>query len=189
MKKILIICTTLIMMSSCIEHAHIYRKLSNEDAAAVPYQMGQKVDFVNQDGDTLTYEVIFDDTYPYDQDRYYLRTHEGTGKIPKDDYYCYARTVILECEQNSHSLGFTILPDKELVFYYGYDIDFEGSLQSYQPHVSIDGINYTNVHHEILYSQYTGQLIYDWYYNEAFGLLFVQYNDQSLTRIPSSQDG
>lgn len=188
MKKLLIICTTLIMMSSCIEHAHIYRKLSDEDAAAIPYQLGQRVDFLNQDGDTLTYEAVFDDTYPYDQDRFFSRTHEGIGTIPKDDYYCYARTVILECEQNNHSLGFTICPDKELIFYYGYDIDLGGSLWSYQPSASLNGYNYSNVHHEILYSQYTGQLIYDWYYNEAFGLLFIQYYDQSLTLIPSSQD-
>lgn len=188
MKKLWIICTTLIMMSSCIEHAHIYQKLSDEDAAAIPYQLGQRVDFVNQDGDTLTYEVVFDDTYPYDQDRFFSRTHEGTGMIPKDDYYCYARTVILECEQN-HSLGFTILPGKDLIFYLGNEFDLNGNLLSYQPYTSLDDTEYTNVHHEILYSQYTGQLIYDWYYNEAFGLLFIQYYDQSLTRVPSRQDG
>ena len=37
MKKLLIICTTLIMMSSCIEHAHIYQKLTDEDAAYVKH--------------------------------------------------------------------------------------------------------------------------------------------------------
>ena len=187
MKKILIICTTLLMMSSCIEHAHIYQKLSDEDAAAIPYQMGQRVDFVNQGGDTLTYEVVFDDTYPYDQDRFFSRSHEGTGKLSNDDYSCYARTVILECEQNNHCLGFTIRPDRDLIFSFGNDLDLNGNLLSYQPYASLDGTHYANVHHEILYSQYTGQLIYDWYYNEEFGLLFIQYYDQSLTRIPSIQ--
>ena len=40
------------------------------------------------------------------------------------------------------------------------------------------------VHHEILYSQYTGELIYDWYYSEELGLLYFKKGDFSLTRIP-----
>ena len=183
MKKLLIFCTVLIMMSSCIEHAHIYMKLTDEDAAAIPYQLEQTVDFIDQNGDTLTFEVVFDDTYPYDQDRFFNRLHEGTGKIPKDDYDCYARTVILDCSQSGQCLGFTIRPEKELTFYFDYDIDLNGSLLAFKPLEWIDGTEYKNVHHEILYDQHTGQLIYDWYYNEEFGLLNIQYYNKSLTLI------
>ena len=183
MKKLLMIGMTLFLMSSCIEHAHIYLKLTDEDAAVIPYQMGQTVDFVDQNGDTLTYQVAFDDTYPYDQDRYFNRLHTGTRKIPKDDYYCYARTVILDCEQTGASLGFTIRPGKELTFYFGNEIDLSGSIWSTRP-CTVNGIEYENVHHQILYSQYTGELIYDWYYNEEYGLLRIQCYDKSLTRVP-----
>ena len=183
MKKIFLIGMTLIMMSSCIEHAHIYMKLSDEDAAAIPYQLGQTVDFIDQDGDTLTYRVTFDDTYPYDQDRFYSQIHSGTGKIPADDYYCIARTVCLECEQGGTRLGFTIRPNKELTFYFGNLIDLEGSLLTNGPE-TVDGIDYEHVHHQILYNQSTGTLLYDWYYNEEYGLLHINHNGQSLTRVP-----
>ena len=182
MKKLLMIGMTLLMMSSCIEHAHIYLKLSDEDAAAIPYQMGQTVDFVDQNGDTLTYTVTYDETYPYDIDRYYNRL--GPDDKPYyDNYYCYARTVILDCEQNGPTLGFTILPEKELTFYFGSDIDLNGNLLNTAPY-TVDGVDYENVHHGILYSQYTGELIYDWYYSEEYGLIQVKYYDKSLTRVP-----
>ena len=164
MKKLLIFCITLIMMSSCVKHANIYMKLTNEDAAAIPYPMDQTVDFVDQSGDTLTYKVTYDVTYPYDIDRYYNRL--GPDDKPYyDDYSCYARTVILDCDWNGSSLGFTILPEKEIYFYFGTDIDL-------------------NVLHGILYSQYTGELIYEWAYNEEYGLLQIKYYDKSLTRVP-----
>ena len=182
MKKLLIFCTALIMMSSCVKQARVYMKLTDEDAAAIPYQMEQTVDFVDQNGNILTYKVTYDETYPYDIDRYHNRL--GPNDKPYyDDYYCYARTVILDCEQNGTSLGFTILPEKELYFYFSNNIDLNGSMLNTAPY-TVDGVDYENVHHEILYSQYTGELIYDWYYNEEYGLLQIKYYDQSLTRIP-----
>lgn len=178
----MIIGMTLLMMSSCIEHAHIYLKLTDEDAAAIPYQMGQTVYFLDQNGDTLTYTVTYDETYPYDIDRYFNRL--GMDDKPYyDDYYCYARTVILDCDQNGPTLGFTILPQKEIFFYYSTEIDLNGSLLNCGP-ITVDDTDYENVHHEILYSQYTGELIYDWYYSETLGLIQIRYYDQSLTRIP-----
>ena len=170
MKKLFIICTTLIMMSSCIEHAHIYVKLSDEDAAAIPYSMGQSVEFLNQNGDTLSYVVTYDETYPYEEDRYHSASKT---QIYYDESYCYARTVILQCEKTGHRLGFTVRPQKELTFYFGEEIDLTTML-SPDPEV---------VHHETLYSQHTGELIYDWYYSESSGLLYIKYYDQSLSSI------
>lgn len=181
MKKLLIFCTALIMMSSCVKQAHIYMKLTDEDAAAIPYQMGQTVEFIDQNGDTLTYKVTYDETYPYDIDRYYNRL--GPDDKPYyGNYDCYARTVILDCDWNGASLGFTILPEKYIYFYFGSDIDLNGNLLNTAPY-TVEGVDYENVHHGILYSQYTGELIFDWAYNEEYGLLYIKYYDKSLTRI------
>ncbi|MBO6026477.1 MAG: hypothetical protein J6P73_04445 [Bacteroidales bacterium] len=166
MKKLFIFCVTLVMMSSCIEHANIYVKLSDEDAAAIPYQLDQTVDFIDQHGDTLTYVVTYDETYPYDQDRY----HSTSRTQIYDDYYYYARTVILECKKTGERLGFTIRPQKEFTFHFGEELDLATVLPS----------GNGNVHHEILHDPDTGELIYDWYYNEENGLMLFKYYDQSL---------
>lgn len=171
----------LLMMSSCVQYPDIFLLLSDEDAAAIPYQMDQKVSFVNQNGDTLTYQVIYDETYPYDTDRYFSYTSKMQ---PRQDYFCFARTVILECEKTGEHMGFTIRPQKELSFYYGNEVDLSGSLLQATDSYTIDGINYGQVYQQILYSQHTGELIYNWYYNEEYGLLYIKYYDQSLTRIP-----
>ena len=179
MKKLLIFCATLILMSSCIEHARIYVKLTDEDAAAIPYQIGQAVDFLDQNGDTLTYIVTYDETYPYDQDRY----HYPAKTSIYEEYYSYARTVILECEKTGKRLGFTIRPEKELAFYFDNEFDLYGSLQTNAP-FTVEGIDYEHVHHQILYDSSNGQLIYDWYYNEEYGLIYIKYYDQLLKRVP-----
>ena len=181
MKKIIYICAMLLMMSSCMQYPEIYMLLSDEDAAAIPYQKGQKVSFVNQNGDTLVYQVTFDDIYQYDIDHFY---NYGSKMQPRDDFYCYVRTVIMECAENGTKLGFTIRSlQKELTFYFGDETVLSGSLLIQEP-CNVNGVDYENVHHEILYNQYTGELIYDWYYNEEFGLLQIKYYDKSLTRIP-----
>lgn len=180
MKKVIYLCAMLLMMSSCVQYPQIYMLLTDEDKAAIPYQMGQKVRFVDQNGDTLTYQVTHDEIYPYDIDYYYSHS----SKLhPADDYFCYARTVILECEAMGTNLGFTIRPQKELSFYFGNDIDLNGSLLNTAPY-TVEGVEYENVHHGILYSQYTGELIFDWAYNEEYGLLYIRYYDKSLTRVP-----
>lgn len=180
MKKVIYFCTMLLMMGSCVQYPDIFLRLSDEDAAAIPYQMDQKVSFVNQDGDTLTYQVVYDETYPYDADRYY--SFESKMQ-PRQDYFCYARTVILECAETGERLGFTVCPQKELSVYYGNEIDMNGSLLQAADSYTLDGIEYEHVLQQILYSQYTGELIYNWYYNEEFGLIYFKYYDQSLTLL------
>lgn len=190
MKKLLILGMTLLMMSSCVKHAQVYLLLSEEEAAAIPYQMGQNVNFINQNGDTLTYSVTRDVTYPYNSDQYINAINGGDVMHPERyNYNCYARTVILTTEGQPYKnrLCFTIRPEKDFTFSFGdQEFDLEGSLFTNGPSniSTINGDNYESVHHQILYSQYTGELIYDWYYNEEFGLLYFQKGDFSLTRIP-----
>lgn len=57
MKKFVIIGIILLLASSCVKHPNIILKISEEEAAAIPYEMGQTVKFLNQDGDTLTFQV------------------------------------------------------------------------------------------------------------------------------------
>lgn len=187
MKKIMIIGMTLLMMSACVKHADIYMLLSDEDATAIPYQQGQTVKFLDQNGDTVTYQVERDVIYPYNDDQYINAIHGGDVMHPAHhSVECYARTVNL-CEQSyANRFCFTVKPGKEFSFCF---ISSEGelNLDMYLPSndtCTINGIDYERVHHEILYSQYTGELLYDWYYNEEFGLLYFKKGDFSLIRIP-----
>ena len=187
MKKIWTIGMMLLLMSSCVKHADIYLKLSEEDAAAIPYREGQTVKFLNQDGDTVTYEVTRDEIYPYNGEQYINAIHGGDVMHPAPhSTECYARTVILYEQSYTNHMCFTVKPGKEFSFYF---ISNEGelNLDMYLPSVSsctINGIDYEHVHHEILYSHFTGELLYDWYYNEEFGLFYFEKGNFSLTRIP-----
>ena len=184
MKKILFIGMMLLMMSSCVKHADISLKLSDEDAAAIPYREGQTVKFLNQDGDTLSFQLVRDEIYPYDAGQY-NNALNGGDLMHSDSHSteCYARTVILICEEwNGKRLCFTARPERMFSFY-SDGIDLDISLWPYNT-CTINGIDYEYVHHEILYSQFTGELLYDWYYNKEFGLLYFQKGDCSLTRIP-----
>ena len=189
MQKLLFIGMTLWMMSSCMKHAQIYVKLSDEDAALIPYHEDQTVKFLNQNGDTMTYQVTRDITYPYNDAQYSNAVWGGDVIYPDpymypDHLYCYARTVVLRSElPNAQMLGFTIRPERDFSFFCSDGTQLDMTLWPTAPY-TIDGIDYEDVHHEILYSHYTGELLYDWYYNEEFGLLYFTKGDISLTRIP-----
>ena len=193
MKKILIMSMMLLMMSACVKHPDIFVKLSDTDAAAIPYEQGQSVKFLDQNGDTVTYQVTRDVIYPYNNDQYNNALNGGDVMHPAHhSIECYARTVNLNiCEPSytfSRRLCFTVKPEKEFSFCYGSGFGEDGinldmSLLTNGP-CTVNGIDYEHVHHEILYSQYTGELLYDWYYNEEYGLLYFKKGDSSLTRIP-----
>ena len=188
MKKLLILGMTLLMMSSCVKHAQIYMLLSKEDAAAIPYQMGQTVTFLNQNGDTVTYKVTRDITYPYNEEQYINALHGGDVMHPaQNSIECYARTVNLTTEQSyANRLCFTVKPEKVFTFCFDggqNEFNLDMSLLVNGP-CTVNGIDYEHFHHDALYSQYTGELIYDWYYNEELGLLYFKKGDFSLTRIP-----
>ena len=188
MKKFILIGIALLMMSSCVKHPDIYVKLAEEDATAIPYQEGQTVSFLDQNGDTLTYHVTRDVTYPYNEDQYINAINGGDVMHPAHhSIECYARTVNLNIEQSyKNRLCFTARPKKEFTFSFDFGnngIDLEMYLLS-NSSCTIDGIDYENVHHEILYSHYTGELLYDWYYSEELGLLYFKKGDFSIIRIP-----
>ena len=62
MKKIIMMCMVLLAISSC-KKENDYVPLSEEDTAAIPYQMGQTVKFLNQDNDTVVCQVTWDQTH------------------------------------------------------------------------------------------------------------------------------
>ena len=79
---------------------------------------------------------------------------------------------------------FTIYPEKVLSFNWNNDLVLCRDLLSTDETFSINGTTYEHVTHDRLYNQYTGAMLYDWYYNERFGLLYFEKGDLSLTRIP-----
>ncbi len=183
MKKLLLIGMTLMMMNSCVKHPEIYNKLTEEEAAAIPYQLGQIVDFLDQNSETLTFQVTRDITYPYNEEQYHNAIY-GEVSTPSY-YYCYARTVVLTCVQGSKQLCFTVLPQKEFIFSFvgfGSDLKLNGYLSPNDTYQIYD-TEHIQVHHEILYSHYTDELLYDWYYSEELGLLNFKKGDFSITRI------
>lgn len=185
MEKLLSICMMIVMATSCVKHPTIILKVSDEESTAIPYQMGQNVKFVDQNGDTLTYKVTRDITYPYSGEQSYYAIH-GEELFQPSCYSCYARSVVLTCNRGNKLLAITLIPRKEFLF----SIENEGSYFDLGGHFSfngsctINGINYENVQHEILRDQETDELLYDWCYNEAFGLLYFRKGDFELTRIP-----
>lgn len=183
MKKIMIICMTLLVMSACVEEPDIYKLLPASEAALIPYQMEQTVDFLNQNGDTLTYTVILDDTHLFDGEYYCPYGDEKMHYIPRN--YCYARSVNMECGQTSEKLSFTIIPGKELFVFWDRDLLIDCVL-SYNPTetVTIGGTTYNQVHSGILYSSQTGELLYEWHYNAEYGLISAKYDGKSLTLLP-----
>jgi hypothetical protein len=183
MKKIIMICLALLAISAC-KKENDYVLLSEEDVAAIPYQMGQTVKFLNQDNDTVVCQVVGDFTHPSDGYDYYH--NYGADSIyfgmPRD--YCYARTVDLACDTYPFFISFTILPEKEMFFNWHHELVLCCELLPTDETFSINGTTYEHVTHDRLYNQYTGAMLYDWYYNEKLGLLYFEKGDFSLTRIP-----
>jgi len=178
MKKIIVICMVLMAMSAC-KKENDYVPLSEEDAAAIPYQMGQTVKFLNQDNDTVVFKVTYDQTYLSDfNDEIHVLDFSAPG------VYYYTRTVELSSETYPSFIYFTVYPEKGMCFNWNNELVISCDLPSSYENVPINGIGYEFVHHEKLYNQYTGEMLYDWYYNEEYGLLYFEKGDVSLTRIP-----
>ena len=183
MKKSIMIIMALIALCSCSKNVELL-SLSEEDATAIPYQMGQTVRFLNQDNDTVVFQVVGDQIHPSDGYDYY---HNYGGDsiyygMPKN--YCYARTVDLNSETYPFFISFTILPEKEIYFNWHHELVICRELLPTDETFSINGTTYEHVTHDRLYNQYTGAMLYDWYYNEEFGLLYFEKGDFSLTRFP-----
>ena len=182
MKKMIIICMVLLAMSAC-KKENDYVTLSNEEAAAIPYQVGQLVKFLTQDNDTVAFQVTWDETSlaDYHNDHNYLSEPlDFSSPIS----YCNARTVQLTSETYPFFMEFTIYPEKVLSFNWNNDLVICRELLPTDETFSINGTTYEHVTHDRLYNQYTGAMLYDWYYNEKLGLLYFEKGDFSLTRIP-----
>lgn len=184
MKRHLIFCIALVaLMASCVKEPTILRRLSAEDAAAIPYRKGQTLDFVNENNDTLTFTVTYDETKPFSED-YWEYPYNGKMSIIRQPW-CYARTVQMYSLSDSTNalLMFTVIPEKHLYFRNNEMalpyIDLKEDTQT----MEVNGVTYENVHVNS-YTNPTGEYFHLWYYSEEVGLIAVKTQNHSLTLIP-----
>ena len=203
MKRHLIFCIALVaVMASCVKEPQIYRRLTEEEAAIVPYQMGQTIRMLNQDDDTLCFTVVHDTTF-VSNDRYDPR-YNPSGKMSIEPRpYFYAREVVLQSPpEDSCLLRYIVVPDKEVsVSYEKRRLDHDNHGNSYYWHVimgrtlplndlptttfTIGTTTYENVHvDQGSYMADTTNISYAWYYSEQLGLLAAKHGENTLTLIP-----
>ena len=199
MKRHLIFCIALVaVMASCVKEPLIYRRLTDEEAAIVPYQMGQTIRMLNQDSDTLCFTVVHDTTYVaynYDDSRY----HPSEKKIGPRPYF-YAREVVLQSPpEDSCLLRCIVAPEKVVTITYEKFLLFQD--REFYWHTllgrtlplndlatttfTIGATTYEDVHvDQGSYMVDTTMVSYAWYYSETEGLLTVKHGNYSLTWIP-----
>jgi len=185
MKRHLILCIALVaVMASCVKEPRIYRILSDEEAAVVPYQMEQTAKFLNENGDTLCFTVVHDTTFVteyYDQ----IYFPEAKMKYYPQPYF-YMRQVVMQGRpQNSYLLRFSVAPDKVVtVIWHSFGRTL--SLNDLPTTTfTIGETTYENVHiDQGSYMADTAMISYAWYYSEQFGLLAAKHGEYSLTLIP-----
>lgn len=182
MKNTITICVVLVLlMSSCLEEPGIYRLLPDEDAAAIPYRVGDQLSMINQDGDTINFIVTYDETEVYDgYDDWDYSDDTKTSIEPLP--WCYGRTVQLRSYADNVRLAFIVLLDKRFVFRWdnwGLPCMLDGETQT----ISVNGATYENVFVRQEYNAETGEPLYQWYYCESVGLIAVRRGDLSLTLV------
>ena len=185
MKKHLIFCIALVaLMASCVKEPTILRRLSAEDAAAIPYRKGQTLDFVNENNDTLTFTVTYDETKPFSEDYWDFYTYDYSKMEIIRQPWCYARTVVLRNSDSTfHEMLFTVIPERHLYFRWNNGmalpyIDLKGGTEA----VEVNGVTYENVHVNS-YTNPTGEYFHLWYYSEEVGLIAVKDQSHSLTLL------
>ena len=187
MKRQLIFCIALVaLMTSCVKEPRILRLLPAEDAAAIPYYTGQTVNFMDENGDTLTFNVTYDETKPFSEDCWGDYADDSRLSIIRQPW-CYARTVVLRRDADSsiHELLFTIIPDKYLYFRWNYEMSLPYlNLNDTTETVEMNGVTYENVHVSQYYDPANGELYHLWYYNEEAGLIAAKNREHSLILIP-----
>lgn len=185
MKKHLIFCIALVaLMTSCVKEPSILRRLTTEEANAIPYHKGQTVSFLNENGDTLSFVVTYDETKPFSED--YWEYPYGSKMYVIRQPWCYARTVQMYSHSDSTRdlMMFTAVPDKYL--YFRNDemalpyIDLKGETET----VEVNGVTYENVHVSSYHHPNFDELDHLWYYSEEVGLIAVKKREHSLTLIP-----
>ena len=186
MKKHLIFCIALVaLMASCVKEPTIYLRLPEEDAASIPYQKEQTLNFVNQDGDTLLYIVTYDEIKPFSEDSWGFVYYEDSKTSIIRQPWCYARTVQLRCYTDSTDsrMLFTVIPDK-MLYFQNYEMsipnyDLKGATET----IEVNGVTYENVHVSSYYHPYNGELDHLWYYSKEVGLIAVKKGANSLTLV------
>ena len=200
MKRHLIFCIALVaVMASCVKEPQIYRRLTEEEAAIVPYQMGQTIRMLNQDNDTLCFTVVHDTTF-VSNDRYNPRYNPSGKKIEPRPYF-YAREVVLQSPpEESCLLRCIVAPEKVVTVTYE-ELRLSQDRDFYYWHtllgrtlplndlatttVTIGETTYEDVHvDQGSYMADTTMISYAWYYSEQLGLLAAKHGEYSLTLIP-----
>ena len=200
MKRHLIFCIALVaVMDSCVKEPQIYRRLTDEEAAIVPYQMGQTIRMLNQDNDTLCFTVVHDTTYVaynYDDSRYHPY---GKMSIEPRPYF-YAREVVLQSPpEDSCLLRCIVAPEKvvtvtyeELRLYQDRDFCYWHTLLGRTLPLNnlatttftTGETTYENVHvDQGSYTEDTTVVSYAWYYSEEVGLIAVKNQEHLLTLL------
>ncbi len=204
MKRHLIFCIALVaVMASCVKEPYIYRILSDEEAAVVPYRMGQSIRMLNQDGDTLCFTVVNDTTFCasfYDEGGFY-----HNSKMIEPRPYFYMREVVLQGQpEDSCLLRCRVAPEKVVKISYeklAHDVAVNGNPITYwhtvlgrtlplndltTTTVTIGETTYENVYvDQGTYMVDTTEVSYVWYYSDQQGLLAAKNGGLSLTLIPN----
>ncbi len=202
MNKHLIFCIALVaLMTACVEEPMIYRLLTDEEAATVPYHIGESIKMLDQDGDTLCLTVVRDTTYlSYD---YYSFQYAPNAKMSIEPRpYFYKREVVLRgSPEDSCLLRCNVAPEKVVSISYekyalsnNYNGDYLccrtilnhtlrlGELPAST--LSLGEVDYENVYvAKGEYKSDTATISYAWHYSEAYGLLSVKEGNKSLMRI------
>ena len=203
MKRHLIFCIALVaVMASCVKEPQIYRRLTDEEAAIVPYQMGQTIRMLNQDDDTLCFTVVHDTTF-VSNDHYDPRYDPSGKKSIEPRPYFYAREVVLQSPpEDSCLLRCIVAPEKVVTVSFEklrLFQDNHGNFYSWHTILgrtlplndlstttfTIGETTYENVHVDRgTYMSSSNEVSYAWYYSEQLGLLAAKHGEHSLTLIP-----
>ena len=203
MKKHLIFCIALaVVMASCVKEPQIYRLLSDEEAAVVPYRMGQSLKMRNQDGDTLCLTVVHDTTFLACNYYEYHGAYNGKTSIEPQPYF-YMREVVLQgLPEDSCLFRFQVGPKKVISISfekrryihnaygdnYYWNTIFEQVLDLLEiptTTFTLGDTEYENVHFtEGTYWFDTALVSYSIHYSETYGLLSAKGRNYSLTLIP-----
>ena len=203
MKRHLIFCIALVtVMTSCVKEPQIYRRLTPEEAAIVPYCMGESIRMLNQDGDTLCFTVVSDTTFvSYD---YFDNYYNPNAKMKYEPQpYFYMREVVLQSQpEDSCLLRCRVAPNRIVTISYEklrFVQDDHGGFNYWHSILgrslplndlstttfTIGETTYENVHiDQGSYMADTTMISYAWYYSEQLGLLAAKHGEYSLTLIP-----
>lgn len=159
-------------LTSCYDHPDILRRLPDETAALIPYQMGDTLHFLNG-LDTIVYVVTSDEIGEWNGE--FFRNRTSIELEP----YCYARHVMLTNTSQSE-LHFVISPEKSLYFEGHYWLDL--AYQNPEPR-TVDGITYDEVYfYECTDSE--NNINEYFYYTLDEGLIAFKQGSYSLSLIP-----